>query len=75
MDPSIMWRSDNSLTFKKTKKPDSKVLDIKAIFYPICFEKLLPLFKDSLQPRCFEILPSEFLVVLSKPNILSNLRG
>lgn len=40
MDPSIMWRSDNILTFKKTKKPDSKVLDIKAIFYTICFEKL-----------------------------------
>lgn len=69
MDTSIMWRSDNSLTPKKIKKQDSKVLDIKAIFYTVCFETLQvgPLFKDSAQHRCLKFHYQRVSVALSKP--------
>lgn len=76
MDTRIMWRSDNSLTPKRIKSQDSKALEVKAIFYMVCFEtpEVGPLFKDSPQHRCMKFHHQKAPVALSNSDILGTIR-
>lgn len=76
MDTGITRRSNNSLTPDKIKKQNSKVLDVKAIFYMVCFEtpEVGPLFKDSPQHRCLKFHHQKAPVALSNPDILGKIR-